>query len=175
MGVAIELRDNALGGHSLTLNASGAPVLSTNGAAATLLPIYSEEARQTATVTIATTGNTDAYVIAPFAGRLSSVDFSGIDALATHDSNYITFSITNLGQAGAGTAAMLLATAANTTKITGGSALAANTKRALSLTATASDLVVAKGDRLLVRYAATGTLANTVTGAIASLTFTRTS
>ncbi len=113
--------------------------------------------------TIATTGNTDAYIIAPAAGSLTSIDFSGVDALAASDSNYITFSVTNLGQAGAGTAAMLAATAANTTKSTGGTALAANTKRALTLTSTAADLVVAAGDRIRIRAAATGTLANTVT------------
>ena len=75
----------------------------------------------------------------------------------------MTFSITNLGQAGAGSAAMLAATDANTTKTTGGTAIAANTKRVLTLTATPADLVVAAGDRIRIRFAATGTLANTVT------------
>src|SRR5688572_5763006 len=78
--------------------------------------------------TIATTGNTDLYVIVPETGVLDSVDFSGVDVLAASDTNYITFSITNLGQAGAGSTALLAATDANTTKTTGGTALAANTK-----------------------------------------------
>ncbi len=113
--------------------------------------------------TIATTGNTDAYVIVPQTGTLTGVDFSGVDALAASDTNYITFSITNLGQAGAGTTVMLAATAANTTMVTGGTALAANTKRSLTVTGTGADLVVTAGDRLRIRAAATGTLANTVT------------
>ena len=113
--------------------------------------------------TITTTGNTDAYIIVPQTGTLTGADFSGVDALAADDTNYVTFSITNLGQDGAGTTVMLAATDANTTKATGGTALAANTKRSLTLTGTAADLNVTAGDRLLVRVAATGTLANTIT------------
>lgn len=116
-----------------------------------------------APATIATTGNTDGYIIVPETGTLTGVDFSGTDALAAHDTNYITFSITNLGQAGAGSTVLLAATDANTTKATGGTALVANGKRALTLTATGGDLAVTAGDRLLVRAAASGTLANTVT------------
>jgi len=113
--------------------------------------------------TVATTGNTDCYVIVPETGTLDGVDFSGVDALAAHDTNYVTFSITNLGQAGAGSTAMLAATDANTTKATGGTALAANTKRSLTLHGTGANLAVTAGDRLLIRVAASGTLANTVT------------
>ena len=58
---------------------------------------------------------------------------------------------------------MLAATDANTTKSTGGTALTANAQRVLSLNGTAANLVVAAGDRLRIRAAATGTLANTVT------------
>ena len=121
--------------------------------------------------TIATTGNTDWYVIAPFTGNLDSVDFSGTTALATSDTNYITFTITNLGQAGAGTAVMLAAVNGNTTKATGGTALVANTKRSLILSSTATATTVVKGDRLLIRAAATGTLANTVTFPVYLLRF----
>jgi hypothetical protein len=122
--------------------------------------------------TIATTSNTDVYVIAPYAATLASVSFSGVDALATSDTNYITWTITNLGQAGAGSTAMLAATDPNTTKATGGAAIAANTVKALTVNGTAANLVVAKGDRLRIRAAATGTLANTVTFPVYSLTFT---
>ena len=113
--------------------------------------------------TIATTGNTDTYIVVPETGVLAGIDFSGVDALAANDSNYITFTVTNLGQAGAGTTVMLAATDANTTKATGGSAIVANGKRSLTLNATPANLVVAAGDRLRIRAAATGTLANTVT------------
>lgn len=121
--------------------------------------------------TIATTGNTDEYVIAPVSGVLNEVLFSAIDALTANDTNFITFSITNLGQAGGGSTAMLAATDVNTTKATGGSALAANTKRSLTLNATLTNLVVATGDRLRIRAAASGTLANTVTKPNYLLTF----
>lgn len=121
--------------------------------------------------TVATTGNTDWYVIVPETGTLSSADFSGIDALAANDTNYLTFSITNLGQAGAGTTVMLAATDANTTKATGGTALAANTKRSLTISGTAGNLAVTQGDRLRIRAAATGTLAGTVTGSVLALRF----
>ena len=122
--------------------------------------------------TIATTGNSDVFVIAPAAGVLTSAVFSGVDALAASDTNYITFSVTNLGQAGAGSAAMVAATDANTTKTTGGTALSANAARSLELNGTAANLVVAAGDRIRIRAAATGTLANTVTFPVYRLNFT---
>lgn len=113
--------------------------------------------------TIATTGNTDSYMIAPVTGTITGMYFSGTDALSASDTNYITFSITNLGQGGAGSTAILAATDANTTKATGGTAITANAKRTLTLSSTAANLNVTQGDRLRFRAAATGTLANTVT------------
>lgn len=114
--------------------------------------------------TIATAaGNNDVYVIVPETGIVDSIEFSGVDALAASDTNYITWTVTNLGQAGAGSTAVLAASDANTTKATGGTALAANTKRTLSLHGTAANKVVTAGDRLRIRAAVTGTLANTVT------------
>lgn len=113
--------------------------------------------------TVTTTGNTDIYMIVGETGTITSVDFSGVDALAAHDTNYVTFSITNLGQAGGGSTAILAATDANTTKATGGTALSANTKRSLTLHGTATNLDVTAGDRLRIRIAASGTLANTIT------------
>ena len=113
--------------------------------------------------TIATTGNTDVYFLAPRTMTLQSVYFSALDALAASDTNYITFSITNLGQTGAGSNALLGAVNANTTKVTGGSAIVANTKKTLTISTVANDLQVIQGDRIRIRAAATGTLANTVT------------
>lgn len=122
--------------------------------------------------TIATTGNSDVFVIADAAGVLTSARFSGTDALAASDTNYITFSITNLGTTGSGSAAMLAATAANTTQVTGGTALTANALRNLTLNGTAANLVVAAGDRIRARAAVTGTLANTVTFPVYNLIYT---
>lgn len=127
----------------------------------------------TTATTIATTGNTDSYLVSPVSGYLSAARFTSVGALAASDTNYITFSITNLGQAGAGSAAMLAATDANTTKTTGGTALTAVAIRSLTLTATVADLAVVAGDVLRVRYAATGTLVGTVAGAVTSAVFNR--
>jgi len=113
--------------------------------------------------TIAATGATSAYAIVPKSGTISAAFFSSVDATATHATNLLTFSITNLGQAGAGTAAVLAATAANTTNSTGGSAIAANTKRVLVLNGTAANLAVVEGDRLQVTSTAAATTANTNT------------
>lgn len=121
--------------------------------------------------TIATTGNTDCYYIAPETMTLFAVYFSGTDALATSDVNYITWTVTNLGQAGAGTNAMLLSDNLNTTKTTGGTAISANTKRSLVLTTTVNNLEVTQGDRIRIRAAVTGTLANTVTFPVYLLQF----
>jgi hypothetical protein len=121
--------------------------------------------------TIATTGNTDFIVVAQEDGTLTSAIFSPGSTLAANDTNYITFSVTNLGQAGSGTNPLLAATDVNTTKATGGTALAADTKRTLTVNGTGSNLIVASGDRLRIRAAATGTLAGTVVLANFTLRF----
>jgi hypothetical protein len=115
------------------------------------------------TTSIATTSTSDEYIIAAKTGKLSAAVFTPLAALAANDTNYVTFSITNLGAAGAGTAAMLAATDANTTKATGGTALAASTIRTLTLTSTTADLAVTEGDLLRLRATASGTLAGAVT------------
>lgn len=148
---------------------TGAVIDSTSKIASNVASGFSEMMQG---ATIATTGNSDVYVIADAAGVLTSARFSGTDALAASDTNYITFSITNLGTAGAGSAAMLAATDANTTKTTGGTALTANALRNLTLNGTAANLVVAAGDRIRARAAVTGTLANTVTFPVYNLIYT---
>ena len=114
--------------------------------------------------TIATTGSAITTCLVPEAGTLTSVDFSGNDALAANDTNYITWTIQNLGQDGNGTAQMLAATDANTTKATGGTALGAAARRQMTLTDTGADLVVAAGDRLKITATVTGTLSGSVSG-----------
>lgn len=112
---------------------------------------------------IATTSTTDIYFQVPKSGRLAAIFFSSLAALAAHDTNFITFTVTNLGQAGAGTTEMLAASDANTTKITGGTALVANAKRTFTLSAVAGALDVVEGDTIRVRATAGGTLAGAVT------------
>jgi hypothetical protein len=147
---------------------TGAVIDSTSKIASNVASGFSEMMQG---ATIATTGNSDVYVIADAAGVLTSARFSGTDALAASDTNYITFTITNLGTTGSGTATMLAATG-NTTQVTGGTALTANALRTLTLNGTASNLVVAAGDRIRARAAVTGTLANTVTFPVYNLIYT---
>jgi len=147
---------------------TGAVIDSTSKIASNIASGFSEMQQG---ATIATTSNSDVYMIVDAAGVLTGARFSGTDALAASDTNYITFSITNLGTSGSGSAAMLAATDANTTKTTGGTALTANAARSLTLNGTAANLVVAAGDRLRIRAAATGTLVNTVTFPVYNLIF----
>lgn len=169
-------------GTGATLNTSGSAVLPRytpiffNGYTTSTYALGGADSpsASTLTQTIATAaGNTDLPIIAPVTGNVAAVYFSGTDALATSDTNYITWTVTNRGQAGAGSAAVLGSTTTNSTRATGGSAIAAETLRSLTLTSTAADLAVVIGDRLRIRYAVTGTLANTVTGAVTTVIFTR--
>lgn len=121
--------------------------------------------------TIATTGATTVTVPVPTTGTLVAVKFLGKDVLATSDTNYLTFAITNKGT-GAGTTAMLSATATGTTKVTGGAAIAAYTTRNCPLHATGGNAALTANDALEISVTATGTLANTVTEASIRLDFT---
>jgi hypothetical protein len=115
--------------------------------------------------TIATTGTQDSYVIAPDTGILASVDFSCTEALAASDTNYITFTLTNLGQSGSGTTAMLATSpaGANTTKTTGGTTWTAGKKITLLNSTDPVMLKVQRGDRIRLRAAVAGTLPNALT------------
>lgn len=112
-----------------------------------------------------TAGTTEVLVNVPFTGTLASVVYTFKEGLATSDTNYVTFAIKNKGQAGAGTTDMLSTGNSVTTKVTGGSAIAAYTARQPALSGTPADLVVAAGDVLAIQVVATvGTaLANTLT------------
>jgi hypothetical protein len=121
--------------------------------------------------TQATTGASAATFTVPQAAVLGSAKLTAKDALATDDTNYLTFALTNKGAAGAGSTAMLSATASGTTKATGGAAIAAYTTRDLPLHATAANGVTAANDCFEFTATATGTLANTVTEMTAILNF----
>lgn len=112
---------------------------------------------------IATTSTTDTYCQVFKSGRVVSIKFSSLAALTAHDSNYITWTVTNLGQAGAGTTVMLSTSDLNTTKLTGGLGITATANKELVLSSTATNLDVVEGDVLRFRATATGTLAGAVT------------
>lgn len=115
------------------------------------------------TTSIATTGDTDEYLIADKTGKVVGAVFSSLAALAVDDTNYLSCLITNLGQAGNGDAEILADSDANTTKETGGTAILANTKRTLTLSDTVADLAVTEGDCLRVRFSSAVELAGAVT------------
>lgn len=133
-----------------------------------------EETVQVNAATFTTTGAIDTYIVAPLTGNLTGVSVTPLTGLAASDTNYLTFTAINLGQAGAGSTALLAATNPNTTKATGGSALVINTKHNLVLNATPANLAVVKGDRIKVTATATGTLTGTVTVPTFLVTFERT-
>jgi hypothetical protein len=163
------------GSLAITSNATGrGSIFQSDGTYWQLLSNYRTHVLQSTEKTIATTGAVNFTVIAPFTGIITAIDFSAKDALAAHDSNYITFTGINKGQDGLGSTATLLVGDANTTKATGGTALAANAKRSLSLHGTAANLLVTQGDRVQVIATDTGTLANAVTESICEFRFQRT-
>lgn len=179
-----------IGVGSVTVSAGTGATLSTNGSSAALpkfdalwISSYTTNTfslaggdivtAQSTAVSIATTGNTDSYIVAPEAGRLANAIFTSAVTLAANDTNSFAWTITNLGLAAGGTAVMLLAGATNSTLLTGGTGITAFASRTLSLTATEADLLVVKGDILRVRYAVTGTLGGANTGAITSIGITR--
>lgn len=124
-----------------------------------------------ASATISDTGNTDCYVVAPVTGYLTGVEVSGATALAADDTNYVTWTIKNLNKGFVAPTDMLAADALNTTQLTGGQALPENEKIDLVLSGTTENLYCDAGDRLLIRAAATGTLANTVAAPVYKLSF----
>jgi len=104
-------------------------------------------------------GTAEFLVIVPFASTISSVRVVFKDALATDNTNFVTFRLINKSAADAD---VIAATDANTTKTTGGSALTAYTPRTMTL-ATAAGVDVAAQAILALRITGAGTLANTLT------------
>lgn len=98
-------------------------------------------------------------------GTISKISFVPGTSIAASDTDYWTFGVVNKGAAGSGTTVVVDGTAAaNSTKVTGGSALTANVKRDLTLTGTGADLIFAAGDviEITVTKAASAT---TIAGA----------
>lgn len=164
----------AAGTLAVTSNATGlGNVFYSDASKWQLMTSYSQYSASSTSVTTATTSTSDVYLQAPVTGSLTGIDFTSIDALATSDTNYITWTLVNLGQSGIGTTAMLAVADTNTTKTTGGTAITAVAKHALVVHGTAANLLVVKGDVLRLRATVTGTLAGTVTGSRCAAFFTR--
>jgi hypothetical protein len=108
-------------------------------------------------------GATAITLVMPAAGTLAGIYYVSKDALVQHATNIVTYSAITKGQAGAGTTALLAATDANTTKTTTGTAIAAYTRRAMTLHGTAANLVIAAFDVVEFIVTGGGTLANTLT------------
>lgn len=93
----------------------------------------------------ATAGTDSTFVIgkAPFAGTVTAASYTASADITGHASNNRTFSVINKGQAGAGTASVASVTSNASNSFTG------YDEKALTLSATAANLVVAAGDVLM--------------------------
>lgn len=111
---------------------------------------------------IATTSTTDLYFMSNCDFKVEAIKVAGSATLTADNTNYVTWTLTNLGTGGAGTTVMLSTADTNTTKATGGSTLTLIVPRTLVLTATDASLKVKAGELIRLRTTATGTLANTV-------------
>ena len=116
-------------------------------------------------------GTVDVYIMAPEDGMLHSVEFSVSDDLAASDTIYLGFFLTNLGQNGLYYVEMLSSSPENTTRITGGSPLVANSRRVLKLTPVEELLKVTAGDRLRFRLGSTGNIAKSLRAPVVLLRF----
>jgi hypothetical protein len=102
-------------------------------------------------VNLGTISATTAFTLTcpAYAATVAKVTFVTKDAIAASDTNYFDFGLVNKGAAGAGTTKIVDSTdAANSTKATGGTALAAYVKRALTLHSTPANLDTAAEDVL---------------------------
>ena len=110
--------------------------------------------------TISATTTFPPIVMPPAAGTIVNMRLASKDALAQSDSAYYTFSAVNKGPSGGGSTALLAATDANTTKLTGGSAIAAYVARQLTLTGTTANLNTAASDAIVFTATKTGSPTN---------------
>lgn len=118
---------------------------------------------------VSTAGNSDDTVLgqAPAATTVTAVEYVPEAAITGAATNNRTVSLVNKGQAGSGSTVVATLTFGSGTNAT------ANNEVALTLSATAADLVLAAGDTLLWRSVANGTgLADP--GGVAKVTLVRT-
>ncbi len=165
VGNGADLLSVAVSGDA-TLAASGALTVA-NGAitAAKASGDLLKKRRNIAQGTITTTAGGEVLILAPCTGIINAVRFVAKDALATNDTNNIAFGLLNKTQT---LTIVDSANAANTTKATGGSALAAYTARVLTLTA---NIAVTANDVLALSAVVAGTLAGAVTEGVWQITF----
>jgi hypothetical protein len=105
---------------------------------------------------IAATANAGNVVVlrSPIAGTVTAVRVIPAVAQSASDTNYHDMTLINKGAAGSGTAAV----ATGHTKATGGTAFTAFDERALTVTATAADKLLAAGDVLALVDTVGGTV-----------------
>lgn len=84
------------------------------------------------------------------AGTLQSLYISTATGITANNTDYWTFEVKNKGSAGSGTTDMILTTAVNTTKATGGSGISAYIPRALTVHTTPANLSFVAGDLIAV-------------------------
>lgn len=117
-------------------------------------------------VRVGTLSATDATITIPLpnhAGTISRISVEVTTTVAANDTDYWTFGVINKAAGGAGAVVVVDGTAAaNSTKVTGGSALTNFSQRDLTLTSTPADLVHAAKDTLLLTATKAASGANLV-------------
>lgn len=113
-------------------------------------PLNREESSNVAAVS-AGSDLTTVVCEAPFAGTITRVGYIPITAVTGADTNSRTLTVTNRGQAGSGT------TVAATLALTNGVNAAAKDEKAVTLSGTAANLVVAEGDVITFESTHVGT------------------
>lgn len=104
---------------------------------------------------------------APFAGTITGVTYTAKAAVTGNDTETRTLAIANKGQAGIGTTAVASLALVTDTN------LVANDEKAITLSATAANLVVAEGDILAFTSTHGGTTGLADPGGLLIVTFTR--
>lgn len=106
---------------------------------------------------IAASGTTSVYVTAPFSSNLTAVSLAGSQGFGSSSTSYFTFQVTNLGQSGAGTIAML--SGSSTTKPPANGGLGTfGTDTTFPMTLASTGLEVIANDRLRLDAVVTGTV-----------------
>lgn len=168
--VNLELLQNAV---PIQISTNEIALLSITGA----LQSINAGARQVAVVlpdtgtvgTVPTTGTVTALIRTPCTGTLAGAIVYTVGALAANDTNWIQWGVIDLGTGGAGNTALLTSAAgANSTKVTGGTALTANGRNILTPVPANT---VTGGNILQCSAVVTGTLAGSVAGVHMALIF----
>lgn len=114
-------------------------------------------------ITSATLNGTSTLMFrAPVSGIVTSLNVAVQTSITADDTNYWTVTAVNKGANGAGSAAILATSDANTTKATGGAGLTAFLDRSFTLTSTVADKTVVAGQIIAITLTKTASAGDLV-------------